>query len=118
MVAYNLYDTAAKWYSQGSVKKFADIEAGVFHKWSHCLNEFDPKKSNSNTAKICNENTVKYADFIKDLKRRVICVDDVKSMLSNKHKFRVIYTEQDTWLTKDPSFVPSEEVVGAELFVF
>ena len=115
-VAYSLYDTAAKWYSQGTVKHYLDIEAGVFHKWSHCFNEFEPRKSNINTAKICKETTVKYADFIAGLGRRVVCIDDVRSILSNKHRFRVIYTANDTWLTKDPLFEPVEESVGHSLF--
>lgn len=116
VVAYNLYDTAAKWYSQGTVKHYSDIEAGVFHKWSHCFNEFEPRKSNINTAKICKETTVKYADFIAGLGRRIVCIDDVRSILSNKHRFRVIYTANDTWLTKDPLFEPVEESVGHSLF--
>lgn len=115
-LAYNLYDTADKWYTQGTVKQFSETEASVFHKWNHCFTEFQSRKSNSNTAKICNETTVKYADFIEGLKRRIICIDDVKSVLSNRHKFRVIYTEQDTWLTKDPHFEPAEETVSTNLF--
>ena len=114
--AYNLYDTAAKWYSQGTVKHYSDIEAGVFHKWSHCFNEFEPRKSNINTAKICKETTVKYADFIAGLGRRIVCIDDVRSILSNKHRFRVTYTANDTWSTKDPLFEPVEESVGHSLF--
>lgn len=118
MVAYNLYDTAAKWYSQGTVKHFADIEAGVFHKWHHCFNEFESHKSNINTAKICNETTVKYSDFIANLGRRVVCIDDIRSVLANRHRFRIIYTEKDTHLTKDPTFEPSEEITSTGLFEF
>lgn len=116
---YDQYPTSRSWYkAYDSVNHFKIHEEAVFHKWNHCLNEFEPRKSNSNTAKICNETTVKYADFIEDLKRRIICIDDVKSVLSNKHKFRVIHTDTDTWLTKDPSFEPVEEVTGASLFEF
>ena len=118
MVAYNLYDTAEKYYSQGTVKYFSDIENGVFHKWNHCFNEFEPRKSNNNTAKICNENTIKYSDFITDLKRRIVCIDDIRSVLANRHKFRIIYTEKDTYLTKDPSFEPKEEITAMGLFEF
>lgn len=116
---YDQYPTSRSWYkAYDSVNHFKIHEEAVFHKWNHCLNEFEPRKSNSNTAKICNETTVKYADFIEDLKRRIICIDDVKSVLSNKHKFRVIHTDTDTWLTKDPSFEPVEEVTGSALFEF
>jgi hypothetical protein len=116
MTAYKLYDTADKWYTQGSIERFKSIEDGVFHKWSHCFNEFEPRKSNSNTAKICNETTIRYADFVDKLNRRILCIDDIKSVLSNRHKFRVIYTDKDTYLTKDPSFEPKEELVSNNLF--
>jgi glycosyltransferase involved in cell wall biosynthesis len=115
-VAYQSYDTADKWYSQGRIQQFQSIENSVFHKWSHCFNDFEPRKSNSNTAKICNETTVKYSDFMKKLGRRVLCIDDIKSVLSNRHKFKVIYTDKDTYLTKDPSFEPKEELPETNLF--
>lgn len=115
-VAYQLYDTADKWYSQGRLQQFQSIENNVFHKWSHCFNDFEPRKSNSNTAKICNETTVKYSDFMNKLGRRVLCIDDIKSVLSNRHKFKVIYTDKDTYLTKDPSFEPKEELLETNLF--
>lgn len=116
MVAYNLYDTAEKWYSQGTVEHFSLVEQRVFHHWSECFSDFSPRQSNSNTAKICAETTIKYADFIENLKRRMICIDDVRSALTNRKKFRVIYTDTDTYLTKDPSFEPKEEVTGIGLF--
>jgi glycosyltransferase involved in cell wall biosynthesis len=116
---YERYPTARSWYdAYDSVNHFKIHEDAVFHKWNHCFNEFETKKSNSNTAKICNETTVKYAEFIEGLKRNVICIDDVRSVFTNKHKFRVIYTDKDTWLTKDPSFEPTEEVTGLGLFEF
>lgn len=116
--AYNNYDTAEKWYANGYLEVFKAQEDQVFHHWNECFGSFAGKQSNSSTAKICNETTVKYADFITSLKRNIICIDDVRSVLTNRHKFRVIYTDKDTWLTKDPSFEPSEEVVGLGLFEF
>ena len=116
--AYNNYDTAEKWYANGYLEVFKAQEDQVFHHWNECFGSFVGKQSNSSTAKICNETTVKYADFITALKRNIICIDDVRSVLTNRHKFRVIYTDKDTWLTKDPSFEPSEEVVGLGLFEF
>jgi len=118
IAAYNNYDTAEKWYDSGYIEYFKAHEDQVFHHWNECFGSFTNKQSNSNTAKICSETTVKYADFIASLKRNVICIDDVKSVFTNKHKFRVIYTDKDTWLTKDPSFEPSEEVTGLGLFEF
>jgi hypothetical protein len=113
---YDIFEKAERWYNLGSLHHAQEQEAGVFHKWMECFRDFKPKQSNTNTAKICNENTIKHVDFITDLGRSIICIDDVRSVLTNKHKFRVIYTNDDTYLTKDPSFEPIEETEGLSLF--
>lgn len=115
--AYKRFTAASDWYGNGvPLKHTRQQEAMVFHKWNECFNEFSPRKSNSNTAKICNETTIKVEDFITVLNRNVICIDDIKSVLSNKHKFRIIYTDDDTYLTKDPKFEPATELTGLSLF--
>ena len=115
--AYNIFSSAETWYeNKKSVEHAISLENDVFHKWSHCFNEFESRKSNNNTAKICNETTVKYSDFITDLGRRIVCIDDIRSVLANRHKFRIIYTEKDTYLTKDPAFEPVEDSQGLALF--
>ena len=105
---YKRYEDASFWYSEGALKQIKSTDNSCFHKWNTCFNEFTSKKSNSGTAKICEQTTVNYSAFIKDLKRKIICIDDVRSVLTNKHKFRVIYTDADTYLTKDPSFEPQD----------
>jgi hypothetical protein len=93
------------------------MEDQVFHKWNECFNEFKPKQSNSNTAKICNFGTVRYDEFIYDLGRKpLICIDDVRSVLTNKYKFNVIYTDDNTYLTRDPTFEPVEVEEAENLF--
>jgi glycosyltransferase involved in cell wall biosynthesis len=115
--AYERFATAKDWYGNGnSLKEITRREEQVFHKWNQCFNDFKYKQSSTNTAKICSQQTVKLQDFIRDLNRSVICIDDIKSVLTNKHKFRVIYTDEDTYLSKDPSFEPCEEVNGMALF--
>lgn len=114
--AYQTFSTAKEWYTKGSLVHVKQKENDVFHKWSSCMLDFTAKKSSQNTAKICNESTVKYSDFISSLNRSIICIDDILSVLTNKHKFRVIYTDKDTYLTKDPSFEPVEKEVGLGLF--
>jgi glycosyltransferase involved in cell wall biosynthesis len=113
--AYEKFKNASDWYGQ-SLTKFKQKEDQVFHKWNECFDDFKSKQSNSNTAKICSETTVKMQDYINGLGRKIICIDDIRSVLANKHKFRVIYTDEDTYLTKDPNFEPSEEVTGISLF--
>jgi len=73
---YDIFEKAERWYNLGSLQHAQEQEATVFHKWNNCFNDFEPKKSNTNTAKICNENTVKLVDFISDLNRSIICIDD------------------------------------------
>ena len=110
--AQELYDSFEKpetWYNLGSLKHAQSMEKNVFHKWNECFQDFVPRNSNNNTAKICSETTVKLQDYIKDLGRKIICIDDIRSVLTNKHKFRVIYTDEDTYLTKDPSFETNEQ---------
>lgn len=114
--AYAMYDTAESWYIKGWLENRIATEDQVFHKWNSCFTEFEPKKSNSNTAKICKETTIKYADYVTGLNRRLLCIDDIKSVLTNKHKFRLIYTATDTYLSKDPHFEPVEEASGLSLF--
>jgi glycosyltransferase involved in cell wall biosynthesis len=106
---YDSFDKAETWYNLESLKHANRQEANVFHKWNECFTKFKSKESNTNTAKICSETTVKLQDYIKDLSRKVICIDDIRSVLTNKHKFRVIYTDEDTYLSKDPSFEPTTE---------
>jgi glycosyltransferase involved in cell wall biosynthesis len=115
---YDIFEKAERWYNLGSLQHAQDQEANVFHKWNKCFNTFEAKKSNNNTAKICNFGTVKYSDFIEELGRSIICIDDCRSVLTNKHKYRTIYTDSDTYLTKDPSYEPIEEETGASLFSF
>ena len=114
---YNQYTTAKSYYDDlGALTHTQQMEAGVFHKWSKCFDDFECKQSNSNTAKITEVTTTKLSDFNISLGRRLLCIDDIKSVLTNKHKFRIIYTDDDTFLTKDPSFEPQEE--GESLFSF
>ena len=108
--AYDRFVTAKDWYGNGSPLIIAkQKEDQVFHKWNQCFSEFKSRESNNNTAKICSETTVKLQDYIEDLGRSIICIDDIRSVLTNKHKFRVIYTDEDTYLTKDPAFEPQKE---------
>ena len=113
---YNNVSTASIWYETGILKQIDEQEDQVFHKWNECFNDFKTKESNSNTAKILDFGTVKYSEFIESLGRNLICIDDIRSVLTNKHKYRIIYTDNDTYLTKDPIFEPVEEVTGLGLF--
>lgn len=113
---YESFEKAETWYNVGSLEHAIAIEKKVFHKWNECFNEFKARQSSSNTAKINTYTTVKYKDYTDELGRSLLCIDDIRSVLTNKHKFRVIHTDDDSYLTKDPSFEPEEETSGASLF--
>jgi glycosyltransferase involved in cell wall biosynthesis len=115
---YDTFERAETWYNLGSLDHAKHQEAKVFHKWNECFSEFKPKESNSNTAKILENATVNYSEYIKGLGRKIICIDDCRSALTNRSKFRVIYTDNNTYLTKDPKFEPVEEEAGVNLFSF
>jgi len=106
--AYDMFATSSDWYGKGSLQYTQQKESTVFHKWNECFNDFEPKQSNSNTAKILDFDTIKYREFIEGLDRKIICIDDTRSVLTNKHKYRIIYTDTDTYLTKDPTFEPAD----------
>lgn len=95
------------------VKKLDDE---VSQGWIHFLFNFEPRKAKGDKASINNFNTVCYADYIKTLGRKQLAREDFESVLTNRHKFRLIYTDDDTWLTKDPDFEPVEEKESNNLF--
>ena len=113
---YNHFDEAWKWYEGGELKQAQEQEQLVFHKWNECFNSFCIKQSTSNTAKILTYDTVVYTDYIRDLGRKVVCIDDIRSVLTNKHKYAtILYTDDHTILSKDKDYVP---VVKAETGLF
>lgn len=103
-----LYNTEPQeYYSTGALEYVKSLDGEVAQSWVDFVNKLEPRKSNTNAAKINSYTNVKYADFITELNRKAIAREDFESVLTNRHKFRVIYTDNDTWLAKDPDFVPS-----------
>jgi len=93
------------------VKKLDDE---VAKGWIQFLDDFVGKRSNTNAAKINTYDTVKYRDYITELNRTHLAREDFESVLSNKKKFiNIIYTDNDTYLSKDPTFEPAEETSEA-----
>jgi glycosyltransferase involved in cell wall biosynthesis len=93
------------------------LDNDVTEKWIRFLDSFVGKRSNTNAAKINTYDTVKYSDYINNLNRTHLAREDFESVLSNKKKFiNIIYTDNDTYLSKDPAFRPVEEVTGLSLF--
>jgi len=96
------------------VKKLDDE---VAEGWIRFLDDFVAKRSNTNSAKINSYDNVKYRDYIKELDRNHLAREDFESVLSNRKKFcNIIYTDNDTYLSKDPKYRPVEEVQSTNLF--
>ena len=94
-----------------------ELDNKVAQAWVKFLDEFVGKRSNTNSAKINTYETIKYRDYIKELDRKHLAREDFESVLSNKYKFcNVWYTDNDTYLSKDPTFKPEEEETGVSLF--
>ena len=101
---------------EGALKYVNQLESNVSQEWVTFLDSFAGKQSKNNSAKINNVETTKYRDYIESLNRSHLAREDFESVLTNKHKFTVVYTDKDTYLSKDPNFVPSEDNDSAGLF--
>ena len=94
-----------------------ELDNEVAQGWIEFLDNFPGKHSNTNVAKINTYETVKYSDYIKDLDRNHLAREDFESVLGNKHKFlNLCYTDNNTYLSKDPTYKPIEEDTGLGLF--
>jgi glycosyltransferase involved in cell wall biosynthesis len=114
---YNV--TPQEHYQTGALKYVQWLDQAVAQDWIKFLDEFVGKRSNNNQAKVNTYETVKYSDYIKDLNRKHLAREDFESVLSNRYKFcNVIYTDENSYLSKDPTFRPKEEATGASLFQF
>lgn len=113
-VLYEEYPTAESYYKLGALAHYNAQEQLIAQKWINCFNSFVSKKSNNSTAGILQHTTTSHADYISSLNRSTICIDDVRSVLTNRHKFIVCYTDTDTWLTTDPYFQPPETVSSTQ----
>ena len=101
------------------LKYVNQLDELVAESWIKFLDNFVTKKSNTNAAKINTYETIKYSDYIKELDRSHLAREDFESVLGNRHKFlHVVYTDKNTYLSKVPTFKPTEEEVGFDLFSF
>jgi hypothetical protein len=104
-------------YATGALLYVKQLDEQVAVGWIQFLDDFVAKRSNNNSAKINTYDTVMYRDYIKDLNRNHLAREDFESVLSNRYKFlHVVYTDTDTWLSKDPAFVPIEQKISTGLF--
>jgi len=106
---YNDFADAKTWYSKNPLAYIKIEHAMGIQSWINIFNSFVPVESNSDRATINEYDNINYSDFIIKLNRKDLAVDDVRSVLTNKTKFNIIYTDENTYLSKDPNFVPKED---------
>jgi len=117
----NAAETIKKIYGSDQLATALDyvkkLDDEVAEGWIKFMDDFVAKRSNTNSAKINTYDTVKYRDYINDLNRDHLAREDFESVLSNRKKFTtVVYTDTDTYLSKDPQYKPVEEVSSNNLF--
>jgi glycosyltransferase involved in cell wall biosynthesis len=108
---YEDFPDAKTWYAKNPLAYIKMEHAMGIQAWIDIFNSFKPAESNSDRASINEYDTINYSDFIIKLNRKDLAVDDVRSVLTNKTKFNIIYTDEHTYLSKDPNFVPKEDKI-------
>lgn len=110
-VIKNLYNqmTPQDYYKTNALAYVQSLDTDTVQSWKDFIDGYKGRQAKSNQAKINEYETVKYKDYIKDLGRKHLAREDFESVLTNRYKFNIIYTDNDTYLTKDPNFVPTED---------
>lgn len=83
-----------------------DRDAETKQCWIDFLDRFKPKQSNSNQSNFVKKDNLYYHDHIKSL-GRFASIEDVISVLANRAKYQVVYTDTETWFSQAGS--PPEE---------
>jgi glycosyltransferase involved in cell wall biosynthesis len=109
---YEDFADSRVWYSKSPLDSIVAEHAEGIQAWIDIFESFKPVESNSVRATINEYSEIEYAEFIKILNRKDLSIDDVKSVLTNKYKYNIIYTDTSTYLSKDPNFVPKEKEIN------
>lgn len=104
-----------KEYDDSALEYVKNMDNKSDSSWKDFLDSYTATENKSNAANINNYDTVKYSDFIVSLNRSSVARIDFVSVLSNKSKFFVTYTDDNTWFSKDENFVPQEQNTGETL---
>jgi hypothetical protein len=106
--------TTQEWYDNGAMNYIQTLDYETSKQWVDFLDGYKSSVfAKSDSAKINEYDEIKYLDFINILNRTNLAIDDVKSVLTNKSKYNIIYTDKDTYLSKDPNFIPKEEATSS-----
>ena len=106
---YNDFEKSETWYSKSPLDNIITEHTMGIQAWIDIFNSFKPVESNSIRATLNEYSEIEYSEFIKIINRKDLSIDDVKSVLTNKYKYNIIYTDTSTYLSKDPNFIPTEK---------
>lgn len=76
-----------------------DMNKDIANKWQTFMDNFEPNKANGK-ASICAKDNLLFSEHITSLNRKT-SIDDIISVLNNRHIFNVTQLEQGTWLSKN-----------------
>jgi len=108
------YNADRKDRNHDALQYIKHLDFQTSDRWKKFLSGYNQTSlARSDSAKINDYSEIKYADFIRVLNRTQLAIDDVKSVLTNKSKYNIIYTDNDTYLSKDPNFIPKEEATSS-----
>ena len=108
------YDANRKERNHDALQYVKHLDFQTSDRWKKFLSNYTQiSLARSDSAKINDYSEIKYAEFIRILNRTQLAIDDVKSVLTNKSKYNIIYTDNDTYLSKDPNFIPKEEATSS-----
>ena len=108
------YDANRKERNHDALQYVKHLDFQTSDRWKKFLSNYTQTSlARSDSAKINDYSEIKYAEFIRILNRTQLAIDDVKSVLTNKSKYNIIYTDNDTYLSKDPNFIPKEEATSS-----
>lgn len=104
-----------QFYSEtGCFDYILDLDEQAPKVWNDFVNGYQGRQSKVDTAKINNDPNLKttgyvqYNTFIKELDRKKLSRIDFESVLTNRYKFVIKYTDNHTYLGKDDVFEPNE----------
>jgi glycosyltransferase involved in cell wall biosynthesis len=95
-----LYESKFPHNNDNRMEYVRSLDKQTNDKWVKLVDDFVPKTSKSNAAKINERDDIFYDSFIEKNLNRYASSEDVISVLSNRHKFKICYTKDRTWLSK------------------
>jgi len=95
---YHRYASPNLWYASGSLEYVRSLHSSAGPAWNGLISNYKSKESLNTSAKINTYDSVTYSEYIAGLGRSQISIEDVQSVLSNRSKFNVRYSDGDTYL--------------------